>query len=44
MRACGSLYTRMSGSGSAAFGVFETADKAREAAQKIEGATATETV
>ena len=44
MRACGSLYTRMSGSGSAVFGVFETADKAREAAQKIEGATATETV
>lgn len=44
MRACGSLYTRMSGSGSAVFGVFETADKAREAAQKIDGATATETV
>ena len=44
MRACGSLYTRMSGSDSAVFGVFETADKAREAAQKIEGATATETV
>ena len=44
MRACGSLYTRMSGSGSAVFGVFETADKARKAAQKIEGATATETV
>ena len=44
MRACGSLYTRMSGSGSAVFGVIETADKAREAAQKIEGATATETV
>lgn len=44
MRACGSLYTRMSGSGSAVFGVFETADKAHEAAQKIEGATATETV
>ncbi|MDO4387292.1 MAG: 4-(cytidine 5'-diphospho)-2-C-methyl-D-erythritol kinase [Clostridia bacterium] len=44
MRACGSLYTRMSGSGSAVFGVFETADKAREAAQKIEGAIATETV
>ncbi len=44
MRACGSLYTRMSGSGSAVFGVFETADRAREAAQKIEGATATETV
>ncbi len=44
MRACGSLYTRMSGSGAAVFGVFETADKAREAAQKIEGATATETV
>lgn len=44
IRACGSLYTRMSGSGSAVFGVFETADKAREAAQKIEGATATETV
>lgn len=44
MCACGSLYTRMSGSGSAVFGVFETADKAREAAQKIEGATATETV
>ena len=44
MRACGSWYTRMSGSGSAVFGVFETADKAREAAQKIEGATATETV
>lgn len=44
MRACGSLYTRMSGSGSAVFGVFETADKAREVAQKIEGATATETV
>lgn len=44
MRACGSLYTRMSGSGSAVFGVFETADKAREAAQKIEDATATETV
>ena len=44
MRACGSLYTRMSGSGSAVFGVFETADKAREAAQKIECATATETV
>lgn len=44
MRACGSLYTRMSGSGSAVFGVFETAEKAREAAQKIEGAIATETV
>lgn len=44
MRACGSLYTRMSGSGSAVFGVFETADRAREAAQKIEGAIATETV
>lgn len=44
MRTCGSLYTRMSGSGSAVFGVFETADRAREAAQKIEGATATETV
>lgn len=44
MRACGSLYTRMSGSGSAVFGVFETADRAREAAQKIDGATATETV
>lgn len=44
MRACGSSYTRMSGSGSAVFGVFETADKAREAAQKIDGATATETV
>ena len=44
MRACGSLYTRMSGSGSAVFGVFETVDKAREAAQMIEGATATETV
>lgn len=44
MRACGSLYTRMSGSGSAVFGVFETADKAREAVQKIDGATATETV
>lgn len=44
MRACGSLYTRMSGSGSAVFGVFETVEKAREAAQKIEGAIATETV
>ena len=51
MRACGSLYTRMSGSGSAVFGIFADPDRARrcfqklrEAAQKIEGATATETV
>lgn len=44
MRAFGSLYTRMSGSGSAVFGVFETREKAQEAAQRIEGAVATETV
>ncbi len=44
MRACGSIYTRMSGSGSAVFGVFETAERAKEAAQRIAGAVATETV
>lgn len=44
MRECGALYTRMSGSGSAVFGVFDTMERAKEVAQRMEGAIATETI
>ena len=43
-RALGAKYVRMTGSGSTVFGVFDTDEQARSAAEKIPGAIATRTI